>query len=232
MTLLGGRFVIQVAGIAEVADATAAIEGGATHLGFPLRLEHHREDCSDAEARAIIDGIPPEVTPVLITYLGRASEVSELARSIGARAVQLHGELEPEEIAELRRLDPALAIFKSLVIGVDGEVRLLRRLERCAPYVDAFIADSFDPLTGARGATGKIHDWAISARLAERSPRPLILAGGLTPANVADAIRAVRPAGVDAHTGVEDAEGRKSLSRVRAFVDSARAAARREGIVA
>lgn len=229
--LLGGRFVVQVAGVADLADAMAATAGGATHVGFPLRLAHHGEDCSDEQVRQIVAGLPPAVTAVLITYLERAGEISCLARSIGVYAVQLHGEPPLEEVLRLRRLEPRLALFKSLVVGTAKEAELAAHVERLAPHVDAFVTDSFDPRTGARGATGRTHDWRVSARLVERSPRPVILAGGLTPENVAAAIAAVRPAGVDAHTGVEDAAGRKSLARVREFAAAAREAARREGIV-
>ncbi|MBP1686761.1 MAG: phosphoribosylanthranilate isomerase, partial [Deltaproteobacteria bacterium] len=90
--------------------------------------------------------------------------------------------------------------------------------------VDAFILDTFDPQTGAAGATGKTHDWRFSRRRVERSQRPVILAGGLTPENARRAILEVQPAGVDAHTGVEDARGRKSRDKVERFLSEAQAA--------
>ncbi len=93
--------------------------------------------------------------------------------------------------------------------------------------MDAFITDTFDPATGASGATGKTHEWGISRELRALSPKPLILAGGLNPENVREAIETVRPAAVDAHTGVEDAEGRKDPAKVRAFVAAAREGFRR-----
>ncbi len=224
--------MIQVAGIADAADLRAAVEGGATHVGFPLRLPVHAEDCNERAAAELAAALPPAVEAVLITYLERADEIAALAHAIGARTVQLHGEPARDEIVELRRLAPELALWKSLVIGAAPEAMLAERVARLAPLVDAFVTDTFDPASGARGATGRTHDWGVSARLAARSPRPLILAGGLTPGNVAAAVAAVRPAGVDAHTGVEDAAGRKSLDRVRAFASAARAAAAREGLVA
>ena len=97
-------------------------------------------------------------------------------------------------------------------------------VQETAPYVAAYITDTFNPATGREGATGLTHDWSISRRLVELSPRPVILAGGLTPENVTDAIRAVRPAGADTHTGVEGPDGRKSAAKVRAFVEAARRA--------
>ena len=96
------------------------------------------------------------------------------------------------------------------------------KLDAFAPHVDAFLTDTHDPETGADGATGRTHDWSISRRLAERSPRPLVLAGGLVPENVHRAVLAVRPAAVDAHTGVEGPDGRKTEELVRGFVDEAR----------
>ena len=88
--------------------------------------------------------------------------------------------------------------------------------------LDAFITDTYDPETGRSGATGKVHDWSVSLELVKCSLKPVILAGGLGPDNVAAAIRQVGPAGVDSHTGVEGADGRKDPGLVRAFVDNAR----------
>jgi phosphoribosylanthranilate isomerase len=92
--------------------------------------------------------------------------------------------------------------------------------------VDAYITDTFDPRTGACGATGKTHDWRLSRQLVRYSPLPVILAGGLTAENVRAAILAVRPAGVDAHTGLEDVSGRKSQEKVKQFVSEAQEAFR------
>ena len=90
-----------------------------------------------------------------------------------------------------------------------------------SPFVDAFITDTFDPKTGASGATGKTHDWRVSRRLVELADGPVILAGGLSPENVKRAILEVQPAGVDSHTGVEDSSGRKSREKVRKFLSEA-----------
>ena len=92
-----------------------------------------------------------------------------------------------------------------------------------SPYVDAFIPDTYDPETGASGTTGKTHDWTISRKFVELSTKPVILAGGLNADNVREAIVAVKPAGVDAHTGVEGANGRKDSEMIQRFVSEARA---------
>jgi len=145
-------------------------------------------------------------------------------REVGVRIVQLHGDVPRDELARLKALDPALAVIKSLVVGLYDLPALEAQVARLAPWVDAFITDTYDPATGATGATGRTHDWAVSRRLVECSSRPVILAGGLNAENVAEAIRVVGPAGVDAHTGVEGADGRKCRNRVGRFVAAARAA--------
>src|SRR5262249_17245928 len=121
---------------------------------------------------------------------------------------------------------PSLGIIKSLVVGERPIEQLHEVVDRTAPYVDAYITDTFDPHTGATGATGKTHDWSLSRQLVLESPRPVILAGGLHEQNVRAAILEVRPAGVDSHTGLEDAFGRKSGAKVRQFVAEAQAAFR------
>ena len=91
-----------------------------------------------------------------------------------------------------------------------------------APWIGAFITDTFDPSSGASGATGKTHDWKISRRIVQSSPKPVILAGGLHPKNIEEAIHRVRPAGVDVHSGVENQQGFKEYVKVQQFVTRAR----------
>lgn len=215
--------LVQVAGITDAAEAALVEACGVRYLGFPLRLPVHREDLSEPEAAAIIQALRPPAYAVLITYLGEASAIAEFCHALGARIVQLHGEISAAELRRLRAREPALTIVKSLVVGLHPVGALERMVRDLSPYVDAFITDTFAPETGASGATGRTHDWAVSRRLVERSARPVILAGGLTPANVRAAILAVRPHGVDVHTGVEDGTGRKSREKVLAFVAEAQA---------
>ena len=197
------------------------VKSGVDRLGFPIGLDVHREDIPDDEAAAIIRTLGLGPRAWLITYLDDPLSIATLCGRLGCVGVQLHGPISEGQVAELRTLRPGLQVVKSLVVRDDNLAELEARAAAFAPHVDGFITDTFDPATGASGATGKTHDWAISRRLVELSPRPVILAGGLTPENVARAIEAVRPAGVDAHTGVEDEHGRKDLERVRAFVHNA-----------
>ena len=155
-------------------------------------------------------------------YLPRAEEIVALARDVGATVCQLHAPVTLETLQRMKERAPDLSIIKSVVFHREDSAGTIDRALECAPWIDLFITDTFDPDTGASGATGKTHDWKLSAALVSRSPRPVILAGGLTPANVEEAIRVVRPAGVDVHTGVEDAAGHKDRGLVRAFVRAAR----------
>jgi len=169
------------------------------------------------------------VRAVLITYLLDAEEIRALAMALGVAAVQLHGDVCTSEIVRLREVAPSMLVIKSLVVRSDNADALVDAVAQFAPHVDAFITDTFDPVTGATGATGRTHDWAVSARLVAASSRPVILAGGLDPSNVAAAIARVGPAGVDVHTGVEGPDGRKRRDLVAAFVTSARAALAQRG---
>lgn len=221
---------VQVAGVHDVAEAERIVGCGIDFLGLPLRLAHHAEDCSDAEAARIVEAVGDRVETVLITYLQDPAAIAALAAALGVGWVQLHARIPPDEVAALRKLAPALRVAKSLVVRGDDRAELLRELDAHAPWVDAFLTDSFDPRTGAEGATGRTHDWKVSRVLAERCPHPLVLAGGLTPENVGEAIEQVRPAAVDVHTGVEGPDGRKDASLVRRFVAEARKGFARAGL--
>ena len=191
---------------------------GVRYLGFPLRLAVHREDLTESDAAIIIKGLAPPVCGVLITYLDEANEVAAFSHALGVRIVQLHGDIDRDELKRLKTVDPSLTVIKSLVVGMRDAKTLETMVGELSPFVDAFITDTFDPKTGASGATGKTHDWRVSRRLVELSDRPIILAGGLTPENVKRAILEVRPAGVDSHTGVEESTGRKSREKVQKFL--------------
>ncbi|MEZ6853445.1 phosphoribosylanthranilate isomerase [Halodesulfovibrio aestuarii] len=192
-------------------------------VGLPLRLPVNKEDITEDEAREIIQQTCTHILPVCITYLDKAEDIVQFCSELNITHVQLHGHVELAELQKLARIAPDLYIIKSLVIQADGSNKkaLLQVVKDSAPYVDAYITDTHNSKTGADGATGLTHDWNISAELVQQSPRPVILAGGLTADNVAEAIRIVKPSGVDAHTGVEDATGRKSQTLICKFVQEA-----------
>lgn len=216
--------LVQVAGIIDAEEAKLLSSEGVDWLGFPLRLPSGKDDISEPAATEIIASLQTPQAGVLISYLTDADQISEFCTELGVPAVQLHGDVEVEQLRKLKRIRPDLYVLKSLVVRADNADELLALVDECADSVDMFITDTYNPATGAKGATGLTHDWSVSAELVRRSPKPLMLAGGLTPENVAAAIHQVRPAAVDAHTGLEGANGRKCIDKTRRFVAEARRA--------
>jgi phosphoribosylanthranilate isomerase len=215
---------IQIAGVIDEGEARMLVECGVKFIGFPLRLSFNKEDLSENMTANIIRNFPTAVNGVLITYLRDAADISVLCKFVGTNIVQVHGEIDESQLSKLRRIAPNLLIIKSLIVRKNNILELEKKLKMFSPYVDAFITDTYDPDTGAYGATGKTHDWDISRSLVEISQRPVILAGGLNPQNVQSAILRVKPSGVDVHTGVELKDGRKSLELVKAFISEAKKA--------
>ena len=218
------RDIVQIAGVLDRDEADMLVAEGVDWIGFPLRLTVNREDISEERAAEIIRSLTHPTRAVLITYLRTADAILALCGKLAAMTVQLHGDTPLPEAIRLKTLRPDLHVLKSLVVRSGNFEALKGIMSQYADWVDGFITDTFDPDTGACGATGKTHNWSVSRRLVELSTRPVILAGGLTPDNVREAILQVRPAGVDAHTGVEGPDGRKDRSQVRRFVAEARAA--------
>jgi len=210
--------LIQIAGVIDKEEALMLMEEGTDYLGFPLRLPVNKEDLTEEEAVDVIKIIHPPHHAVLITYLDKADEIIKLCDSLNIKIVQLHGKISREELVKTKSLRPDIEIIKSLVVAKDNYSLLEDMVKTLSPWVDAFITDTFDPVTGAEGATGKTHDWNISRKIVEISPRPVIIAGGLNPSNVKKAILEIRPAGVDVHTGIETANGRKDLQLVKSFI--------------
>ncbi len=212
---------VKICGIRRIEDAFSAIRWGADSLGFLVGQKHASPDFVTAEqAREIVLRLPPFVTKVMVTHLHSAAEVVALADIVAADTVQLHGEIPPAEIRELRRQRPHLRLLKSFHIVDEASV------EYGVPYVglvDAFVVDSLNAETGQIGGTGLVHDWTISRRVVSRYPTPVILAGGLTPENVQDAIHAVRPYAVDVNSGLKDAQGFKDHAKIHTFVDNVKA---------
>jgi phosphoribosylanthranilate isomerase len=212
---------VHVAGVIDLAEAQLLIDCGVRYLGFPLVLDHHKEDLTIDAAATIAAKLRNQATFFLITYLTRAAAILELCHDLSVDMVQLHGETDLEQIQLLKQEAPQLWIIKSLIVRGSNADTLIDEVRRYEASVDSFITDTFDPATGASGATGRVHDWEISRRLVKSSSRPVILAGGLNAGNVRQAIHSVRPAGVDVHTGIEGRDGRKRYDLTKHFVEEA-----------
>ncbi len=209
---------IQVAGIIDQEEADLLINSGVNFLGFPLRLPVNKEDLSEEEAAKIILNLSPPNFGVVISYSKSANEAIELCEKLHTNIIQLHGPIELSELKKIKKEKPEIVIIKSLVITPNNINKLTKTIIDIEKYIDAFITDTYDPTTGASGATGKTHDWNISKKFVELSSKPVILAGGINPKNVYEAIKFVNPAGVDVHTGVENKSGRKDKYLIEQFL--------------
>lgn len=213
---------VQIAGVSTLDEALAAERAGADALGFTVRLPRGLHDgLTEEKARRIVAQLPPLVASVAITYVGTARDAIELCRYLAVTTVQLHGPFPMAEIPSLRSALPYLKIITAVHVTGPEAIEAARK---CDGAVDAVILDTYDTASGRGGATGMTHDWAISRAIVAAIRTPVILAGGLTPENVAQAIASVRPWGVDVHTGVEHADGRRDFDKIRAFVARAKGA--------
>jgi phosphoribosylanthranilate isomerase len=210
---------VKICGITSLAEARLAERFGAHAIGMLVGQVHASGDFIDpAEADRIARSLPPFVSPVLVTHVDEPETLMRLAAGVACPVLQLHSDLEPAALAELRaRLAPRKIVGK---VSVEDE-GALDRARAIAPFVDAIVLDSRDRTSDRVGGTGQVHDWTISARIVASVDLPIILAGGLKPENVAEAIRVVRPWGVDVHSGVEAGDGRKDEDRMRRFIATA-----------
>lgn len=211
------RTRIQIAGVQSASDARFLSELGVDAIGLTVGLPRGAPDDLPPEAAAAIAAaLPPFVTPALITYRSKASDVVPLLRLIGAHVVQLHGDAPSAEVRKMRAAVPGLRVIRRVTVAGPEALQAAQAVQDA----DALILDSYDPGTGRLGATGRTHDWSVSAAIVRAVSVPVILAGGLRPENVADAIRTVGPWAVDVHTGVEDSEGRLDRTKARKFVEA------------
>jgi phosphoribosylanthranilate isomerase len=191
-------------------DLNCAIAGGADAVGFIVEVEGSRHKISAEEARELIKLVPVFTKSVAVIAPDSPEEAVLLARKTGADLLQVHGTLEPEEIKELKkRVDQK--IIAAVPPGIEAH--------SMAGAADAVLLDTFKD--GMLGGTGAVHDWSVSASLASELRVPVILAGGLNPSNVGEAIRTVKPYAVDVSSGVETA-GRKDQKKIESFVSGVR----------
>jgi phosphoribosylanthranilate isomerase len=202
---------IKVCGITNVEDAEGAVRAGADALGFVMYRKSPRF-VEPAVARAIVAGLPPFVLPVGVFVNEEAEKVRALIDECGFALAQLHGDESAHYCQNLGR--PAL---KAIRLKDRGGFLALAEFHGRA-NVRGFLIDAFSD--HAYGGTGQTVDWTLAQEVARSAP--IILAGGLNPGNVAQAVQMVRPYGVDVSSGVEQSPGKKDPDKVKAFIQAAR----------
>ena len=214
-------FRIKICGITEPNDARAVIEAGADAVGLNFYPASPRF-VDREKARRIRDVLSPDIVKVGVFVNAAAKDICQIFDELELDLIQLHGDETPDFLTQLGGR-PVMRAFR---LGAEGLQPVFDYLERCtqlrcAPklvLVDALVKDVY-------GGSGQSADWSVCGEYScQQDVPPLVLAGGLTPSNVAEAINQVRPGAVDTASGVESSPGQKDHEAVRAFVRAARKA--------
>ena len=202
---------IKICGITNAKDAEAAVTAGADALGFVFYTQSPR--CIEpAVAKRIIAQLPPFVLPVGVFVDHDRDTILKVFDECGLALAQLHGEETPTFCESLGR-----PVLRALRLRDRGSLLALAEYKG-RMGVRGFVVDAFS--TKAYGGTGQTGDWFLAREVAQAAP--ILLAGGLTPNNVQEAIRQVQPYGVDVSSGVEERPGQKNHEKIRAFTQAVR----------
>ena len=214
---------VKICCIASRGEARTAIRFGASALGLVSEMPSGPGVIPEDTIRGIVQTIPPGVASFLLTSRQDVASIVEQQRRTGVNTIQLVDELPPGAHVELRAALPGIRLVQ--VIHVQDE-ETVQQAVSLANHVDALLLDSGNPKLAVKelGGTGRCHDWSVSRRIRDTVPVPVFLAGGLTPANVEQAIDRVAPFGVDVCSGVRTA-GRLDPEKVEQFVRRAQGAA-------
>ncbi|NBV21179.1 MAG: phosphoribosylanthranilate isomerase [Proteobacteria bacterium] len=203
------RTKVKICGITRLSDALAAVEAGADALGF-MFFAGSKRHVDPAAAAQIIRALPPFVAKVGVFVNATAETVRATVAECGLDTLQFHGEETPEFCRQ----------FAPLKVVKAFRIQNTASLNPLPDYaVDAWLLDSYVP--GQRGGTGERFNWELACQAKELG-RPVILAGGLSPENIADAVQQVWPFAVDVSSGVETAPGQKDTQLVRRFIEIVR----------
>lgn len=207
---------MKICGVTTVDDAIMVADAGANAIGLNFAPESPR--CVSMEqAKEIAAALEGRVELVGVFVDASIEDLLTKSREIGLKWVQLHGDESPDRLTELT--ETAISNYKALGIGDASDVEKAASFPGKRLLVDTKVE-------GVKGGSGKTFDWSLLEPL--KGERQLILAGGLNPGNVAEAVKTVRPFGVDTASGVESSVGKKSPKKVRDFIEKARAAALEE----
>jgi len=201
-----GRTRVKICGITRAEDAVAAARAGADAIGLVFHPDSPRY-VTPEQALQILQAVPPLVTVVGLFMDAEAGEVNEVLATVPVDLLQFHGSETAALCRSFRR-----GYIKAVPMGGDSD-GFTATFAKDYPDARGFVVDSHAP--GAAGGSGKRFDWQ---RLDARPARPLILAGGLTPDNVAAAVLEVKPWAVDVSSGVESSPGRKDIALMQRFV--------------
>jgi phosphoribosylanthranilate isomerase len=206
------RTRIKICGLTREADVDAAVEAGADALGFVLWPRSARA-VSIERAAVLAARMPPFTQPVLLLVNATPAEVAAAVQAVPHALMQFHGDETPAQCAAAAR--PYIRAAR-MAPGFD-----LAAFARQFATAQALLLDAH---VEGYGGAGKVFDWSLLQDVRDSVPHRLVLSGGLSPANVTDGVRSVRPWAVDVSSGVERAKGVKDAGLLRSFCDAVRAA--------
>jgi phosphoribosylanthranilate isomerase len=207
---------VKVCGLTREKDLAVAVEAGADAVGFILGIPSSPRNLALEKAERLVSKVPVFVDSVIVTAPKSFEWLTEVSQRVKPSAIQIHGK-EQFDFAEIRGKLGNTRLIKTIYVTEALDKETLEELKD----FDAILLDSFSK--GQCGGTGKIHDWGLSSKIREVvKPVPVILAGGLKPENVKEAVVKVQPYAVDVASGVEQEPGIKDHAKVRAFVENAK----------
>ena len=216
---------IKICGIRDVETAEIAVDAGVQAIGLNFYPSSPR--CVGVSiATEIVDSLPSSVTPVGLFVNHNLDQIEQIMESTGLTTLQVHGDETPEFLAELSENHPQWKIIWARRVEEEGIADVEDDLQECQSLGVNLFACLLDPkVEGAYGGTGETLSWKMVARhYDQESNPPLILAGGLNPDNVREAVRSVQPWGIDVASGVEIERGVKDADLIWEFLENAREA--------
>jgi phosphoribosylanthranilate isomerase len=219
---MSARPHIKICCIKSCEEADAAIAAGASAIGLVAAMPSGPGVIDEETIARIAAHVPPHVATFLLTSETACERIAFQHRRCGTSTVQLCDHLEIAQLTRLREALPGVALVQVVHVTGDSALGFARA---AAPHVDALLLDSgrLDRSIRELGGTGRVHDWNLSRRICEESTVPVYLAGGLHAGNIAEALRAVQPRGIDLCSGVRtgDVLDGAKLQRFFAAVDAA-----------
>ncbi|WP_162991600.1 phosphoribosylanthranilate isomerase [Halostella salina] len=218
--------IVQIYSLTTVDDVQACADAGVDHVGVAAGGQDLPASISNEQARTLFEATPDGMATVALTVETEVDPILTYAEDVDPDILHLCPDVDALTVDQVREIREALPASTDVMRALDvvGE-ETVGVAERLDPVCDWFLLDTATDAVEGIGASGETHDWSVSRRVVEATGTPTILAGGLSPDNVADAVRAVRPAGVDSYTHTSASEARKDPEKVRAFAEAARNAA-------
>jgi phosphoribosylanthranilate isomerase len=211
------RVKVKICGITREEDLKMVCDMGADAVGFVVGVPSSPRNLTIEKAKKLIKLVPLFVKSVLVAVPQDESQILSFHESLKPDIIQIHGE-KPLDIALLKEKLSAVTMVRG--VNVKSEESLNFAIQE-SKFFDAFLVDSSS--SNKYGGTGLTHDWSVSKRIRDAiHPKPLILAGGLNPENVKEAVKTVKPYAVDVSTGVESKPGIKDPEKVAAFIRNAK----------